>query len=47
MAHQDVAPAMIQRKHQEAPLSLRSYVLQGSVWMGVLVGLLFTAGFRF
>lgn len=35
------------RKHQEAPISLRSYSLQGAVWMGVLLALFYTAGLRF
>ncbi|WP_206935668.1 hypothetical protein [Roseococcus thiosulfatophilus] len=35
------------RKNQEAPLSLRSYILQGAVWLTVMLGLFFTAGLRF
>lgn len=42
-----VAPAAYVRKNQEEPVSLRSYILQGSVWMGVMLALFYTAGLRF
>lgn len=35
------------RKNQEAPVSLRGYILQGAVWLSVMLGLFFTAGLRF
>jgi hypothetical protein len=36
-----VAATTYVRRHQEAPVSLRSYILQGAVWMGVLLALFF------
>lgn len=42
-----VAATTYVRRHQEAPVSLRSYILQGAIWMGVLLALFYTAGLRF
>jgi len=41
------AAAVFVRKNQEAPVSLASYMLQGVVWLAVLLGLFWMAGLRF
>jgi hypothetical protein len=35
------------RKNQEAPVSLSNYILQGAVWLAVLLALFWMAGLRF
>lgn len=47
MASQPNPAATYVRKNQEPPLSLRGYILQGSVWLGVMLALFYAAGLRF
>ncbi len=48
MAHPNhIVTATYVRKHQEAPMSLRTYILQGAIWLGVMLALFYTAGLRF
>jgi len=49
MAHPNspIAPATYVRKNQETPVSLRSYIFQGAIWMGVMMSLFYVAGLRF